>query len=389
MKRTNTAKWDGSRWKINVQKDGKRRSFYSSEPGRAGQRDANAKADAWLDEGINNADRRVNDLYKEYAAEIRETTSNANAIKIDGFGKSWIIPAIGKKRISMVTENDLQLILNKMHREGRSKKTIMNARATISQFCKYCRRIKVTTLNPEFLVIPKGAYTKEKNILEPDDLRKLFTSRKTMLYNKIIDDPLINAYRFAVSTGLRPGELLGLEWKDIFDGVIHVQRSLNIHGEITNGKNANAIRNFALNDLTAGILMDQLGLLTGTHPNLWEDVLCRGRKAAAQGNALIPIPAGNVFPCRSESYYRKRWTAYCQHNKLPIVTPYELRHTFVSIVKKLPEGQIKGLVGHSRNMDTFGVYSHEISGEMQSTASNVSAIFESILTPESKEKHTK
>lgn len=382
MKRTNTAVWreESGRWRIRVQKDGVRKDFYSTTPGRAGQREANAKADAWLDDGIDNTDRRVKDLYADYAAEIRETTSNANAIKVESFGSTWILPAIGKKRISAVTENDLQLILNKMHREGRAKKTIMNVRATISQFCKYCRRLRVSTINPEFLEIPKGAYTKKKTVLDPEDLRTLFSSDQTTRRNKAAADPLIHAYRFSASTGLRPGELLGLEWSDIFDGVVHVQRSLNIHGEITNGKNANAIRNFALNDLTAGILMEQLEMLTGVAAPLWSDVLYGGRKAAAKDNLLVPIPAGRVFPCETEQYFRRRWAYYCQHNGLPLITPYELRHTFVSIVKRLPEGQIKGLVGHSHNMDTFGVYSHELTGELQSTARSVSAIFDSILS---------
>ena len=52
-RRTNTAAWNGKHWRIDVQKDGTRKSFYSSKPGRTGQREANAKADAWLEEGIN------------------------------------------------------------------------------------------------------------------------------------------------------------------------------------------------------------------------------------------------------------------------------------------------------------------------------------------------
>ena len=70
-KRTNTAVWSEKhqRWQINVQKDGKRRSFYSSTPGRAGQRGANAKADAWLDEGINPTGERVAALYEQFHDE--------------------------------------------------------------------------------------------------------------------------------------------------------------------------------------------------------------------------------------------------------------------------------------------------------------------------------
>lgn len=51
-KRTNTAAWNGKLWRVAVQKDGVRKYFYSSTPGRTGQREANAKADAWLDGGI-------------------------------------------------------------------------------------------------------------------------------------------------------------------------------------------------------------------------------------------------------------------------------------------------------------------------------------------------
>ena len=35
-RRTNTAAWNGKRWRIDVQKDGTRKSFYSSKPGRTG-----------------------------------------------------------------------------------------------------------------------------------------------------------------------------------------------------------------------------------------------------------------------------------------------------------------------------------------------------------------
>ena len=57
MKRTNTAVWNEKRghWRINVQKNNIRKTFYSSTPGRTGQRECHAKADAWLDDGIDNS----------------------------------------------------------------------------------------------------------------------------------------------------------------------------------------------------------------------------------------------------------------------------------------------------------------------------------------------
>ena len=61
------------------------------------------------------------------------------------------------------------------------------------------------------------------------------------------------------------------------------------------------------------------------------------------------------------------------------MTPYELRHTFVSVAKVLPEGQVKAIVGHSLNMDTFGIYGHELAGEAGEIAQEIDGAFAKIL----------
>lgn len=77
IKRTNTAAWHEKykRWQINVQKDGERRSFYSSIPGKEEKRDFHKKADAWLDEGLVNPYTKVTKLFGEWIEEIKLTTS--------------------------------------------------------------------------------------------------------------------------------------------------------------------------------------------------------------------------------------------------------------------------------------------------------------------------
>ena len=64
-RRTNTAVWieKAQRWQIKVQKNGERKAFCSAKPGRTGQREANRKADAWLDEGVVNTRVLVNNAY--------------------------------------------------------------------------------------------------------------------------------------------------------------------------------------------------------------------------------------------------------------------------------------------------------------------------------------
>ena len=67
MKRTNTAKWieSAGRWQINVQKDGVRKTFTSAKPGRTGQREANKKADEWLDIGVKTERIKVSDAWEQ------------------------------------------------------------------------------------------------------------------------------------------------------------------------------------------------------------------------------------------------------------------------------------------------------------------------------------
>ena len=96
--------------------------------------------------------------------------------------------------------------------------------------------------------------------------------------------------------------------------------------------------------------------------------------------AQKPLSDGpQVFNIPSLSTFRHRWQKYCKSNGIAPVSLYALRHTFVSVVKTLPEGEVKGLVGHSKSMDTFGTYGHEIKGEGIATAQNVNEIFTDLL----------
>ena len=62
-----------------------------------------------------------------------------------------------------------------------------------------------------------------------------------------------------------------------------------------------------------------------------------------------------------------------------MVSLYELRHTYVSVNKEMPEGLKKMVVGHSQDMDTEGTYGHQMAGDMAKAAAFTDAAFADII----------
>ncbi len=367
-KRISTAYWVDARnhWRIDVQKNGIRKSFYCSTPGRAGMRECHAKADAWLDEGLVDRRKKVKDMAELYMDDLMARTSQSHWEQYNNYLNNYIIPTIGKIAMEDLTEVHIQSVINKAHKKRLSRKYLSNIRGCMMNFLKFCRKAKVTTLICEDIMIPRDAAPSNKKILQPDDVRKLFSCNNSSHYGKPVEEQFVNAWRFAVVTGLRPGEILGLQWTDIFRETIHIQRSINVYGELTGGKNSNAQRQFELPSIALELLDNQRAFLDSKGINsIW----------------IFPDIDGEP---PSEDHYADRLKRYCTYNDIQAVTPYELRHTFVSISKAVDKFTLKAIVGHSADMDTFGIYGHAVNGDLTAAAQHIDKLFSDILDDEDK-----
>lgn len=372
--RTNTAVWlpNQNRWQIKVQKDGVRRTFTSTKPGRTGQREANRKADAWLDEGISNTTKRCADVWAEYMISVKATGGSSYIGQVEKFGQNYILPVIGARRIGDLTTGMLQDVLNRSYKEGclnpdskrkslgnLSRKTLQGIRGVEVAFVKWARQHKYTALRPEDedLTVPKGARLKGRKILQPDSLRVLLSTDTRIVREKVEPDENVHAYRLAVMTGLRPGELLGLRVGDIEGGKLHLSRAINRQNEVTSGKNENAIRTVVLHPLAVAEIRAQLQQRTQEEERPLTD-------------------ADPLFLLRNEQSLYNYWRLYQRSNGIdPPVSLYELRHTFVSMVEDaVSPAQLRRMVGHSKSMDTYGWYSHAVEGRDDATAQTVSGV---------------
>lgn len=361
--RKNEASWIASRkrWQIKVQSDGERRTFTDSTPGKKGKIAAEKKADHWLEHHLVGEGTRCEILLDRFAEHKKAVTSTVNYRQIDYHVRLYIKPVIGKKKISRLTENDLQAVIDQAYASGLARKTLTSIRATLFAFVKYCRKEKATTLFPESIEIPKGARKSEKHIAAPNDLKTLFSRDETTYYGKPVFDRCIHAYRFAVITGIRPGELLGLQWSDVSGDKLTIRRAVNDVGEVTPGKNDNAQRTLSIKGMAKDELDAQRAMLAG------EGLISQ---------YVFPDVDANFF---QQKHFRDLWYRYCEHNGIAKITPYELRHTYVSINDEMPDGLKKQALGHSANMDTEGVYGHQKAGDLDRIAEYSSDAIKKII----------
>ena len=363
--RTNEAKWNESRkmWRIDVQKDGVRKSFYSKLPGRKGKIECHAKADEWLEHDVFNGDTRVQVLFNKWMEHQMQTTSRSAWSQYQSYVKCHFIPRFGFYKMAKLTEHDLQEMIDELAAQGLARKTLMNIRSACTCFLKWCRKHNYTTLRCEDLTIPAIAPKGERKILDVGDFPKVFQCGETTWRGKVVPEWYIHAYRFVLCVGLRPGELIGLQWRDVSfaDKRIYVKGSINKFNERTRGKNDNARRTVPIGEIALQILSDQRKMLM-THSMLSDYV----------------FPGKNGLHVKEDTLRSNRYR-FCAHNGIARVTPYELRHTFVSANVKLPAGLMKDVVGHSQNMDTYGVYGHVFGDSQDQAADAINAAVDKLI----------
>lgn len=350
--RINQAKWyeEYKRWQVKEQVDGKRRTFTSSIPGPKGQRECHRKADKWLADQLVGENTPVYRMFEKYLEELKANTSEGNWMPQESHWKNWIEPGFGGKKIGKVTVQDLKDVITAGHKKGLSKKMLSNIRFTMTSFIKYCRGCRCTLLHPEDIRIPNEAPEGEKKPIQPDGIRKLFASSESTWRCKPCEDRMIHAYRFIVAVGLRPGELIGLQRINIEGDHIRIRGAINKYNKKTKGKNKRAIRTYKLGKFAQRIWADQQTML---------------KREGIVSTYAFPDEDGGPITL---VYLEKAWERYRAHNGIDKTTPYEMRHTFVSMNKDMPEALKKLILGHSEDMDTDGVYGHEMEGDMDRAA---------------------
>ena len=167
----------------------------------------------------------------------------------------------------------------------------------------------------------------------------------------------------AATTGMRRGELTGLEWSDIDldHGRLYVRRSIKMNidgGWITGPTKTHQARTIALDAFTVAILQEHR-----SRAQQWAHDA--GTELAEDGYALTIDPTGTQ-PMKPDSL-GQAFGRLCEHEGIEGLTLHSLRHFSASML--IASGRdvrtIAGRLGHSDATTTLRVYAQMVEGRDQ------------------------
>lgn len=338
--------YSSGRWFYTVRRsDGAEKRFTSVKEGIAGKRAVMKKARAWLDGTYRRSGGKVKDYWEPFLEYYKKMHGGETEgyFQIKEKGTNYIIPSLGNYYVADLRYKVFQnFLFNVRLQNGKapSKKTLALIRSVLNQFIRYmavveevCEPIAIPLQLP-----PMTPAKKERQILQPEDIKRLFNINTEQSHYAF-------AFQFCLATGLRTGELIGLQRADYnpVNNTLTISRAINGRRNITPGKNANAQRSFVLNPVAKEIIEKQLNYIENIDSE-W----------------LFPDQIGKM-PTQ-----KKLNSAY---SKLDLPgSVYSLRHTFVSLMKYIDLSSLKRVLGHSVTMPTLEIYSHLIEGEQEHDA---------------------
>lgn len=326
-----------SRWRASQQYKGQRKHFYSVEKTKTKARaEINAKIEEWHKNlNLRNPNVRLSEAWELFLADYSRKNKTTSTNRINSTYKAHVYK-LEHKKLTDISKLDWQYVIDDAYKNGaHSVKTLKSIASTIRTFCKWAAtKALINDLDvPLYLDISEGKKPQEKRILQPHELRTLFSeAAETDFY--------IHCFRFFVLTGLRRGELCALQFERDFDGkYITIRESISNEGIVTDGKTVQANRSIRLSELAMEQIVKHRGL--------------------QQGFYLFPSSRG--FRISPKVLYRhwKSWSAEHGIN----LTIHELRHSHISYSRlktSISIDELKNLYGHSSSMDTDGVYVHDI-----------------------------
>ncbi len=196
-----------------------RKSIY----GRS-QRDVQIKFEAVqmkLDQrASNDAGLTLAEWLEQWMRDFLPDVKSGTLVSYECISRNHLIPNLGDIQLSDLKRSDIQRFYNNLRAKGLSPKYIKNIHGCLHRALDEAVQNEYIVKNPSSGCKMPKVVAKEIKPLDLPDQKKLFTSLEGAYYAPL--------FITAIFTGMRVGELIGLEWDcvDLVNGCIHVNKQL-------------------------------------------------------------------------------------------------------------------------------------------------------------------
>ena len=282
--------------------------------------------------------------YNQYAKITLKPTTQS---EYESLIYKHIIPEIGNIELNKLTQNDLQQFYSRLKTKGRLIRTEIYGESLSDRMVRACHtscRKSLEKAVEENLIRTNPAVdcklppkkSKEMKVLTREEMQRFIIQAKY--------DGFLELFILELSTGMRRGEILGLQWDDLNmqSGELKISRQvviLNSRIHISEPKTKSSVRTIIL------------------PPDIVK--LLAKYKKTVNSKWLFPSPVKENMP-RNPSAVRKILNrtlekAGCKHIRF-----HDLRHTFAT--RLCESGMniklIQDILGHSDISTTMDIYTH-------------------------------
>ena len=257
-------------------------------------------------------------------------------------------PTIGGVRLDKVNALQVQSVYGRKLEVGLSPRTVEIVHATLHKALKQAVGWTLIPRNVAEAVTPPRPVRKAITPLSREQARALLEAARS--------DALHAFYVLAVTTGMRNGELLGLQWRDVSleDRTLRVRRTV-FNGVVSPPKTAAGNRTIRLTGMAVAALKEHRLTTAKQRISEW----------------VFPSRVGT--PLSVHNVHNRSWKPLLERAGLPASTRmHDLRHTCATLLlsRGVPVKVVSEMLGHGDVAITLAVY-QSVLPHMQESAAKV------------------
>jgi integrase len=292
-----------------------------------------SKAIAERDSGLvyDSANVKVADYLDRWLDSLRDTLRKRTWRRHEEITRLHLKPTLGNVKLDKLGALQVQTLYRSKLDAGLSPRTVQIIHATLHKALKQAVRWSLIPRNVCEVVVPPRVPKSEIKPLDARQAKKLLDTAKDTQPGFYV------LYVLAVTTGMRNGEILGLQWRDIdLDaGTLQVRRTV-FNGVVSTPKTARSNRGIRL-------------------PKMAVDAL---RQLPRSSEWVFSSKNGTSLSVHN--LHNRSWKPLLRDAGLPDIRFHDLRHTCATLLlsKGVHPKLVQELLGHSSIEITLDTYSH-------------------------------